>query len=75
MGQMSPTTTEYLPPPELLILTGYTRAGRQSRWLKEKAIPYRRDGSRMIVSRVHVLAWLEGRNVVASGLINWGVIK
>lgn len=75
MGQMSPTITEYLPPPELHILTGYIRAGRQSQWLKEKAIPHKRDGRRLIVSRVHVLAWIEGRNVVVSGGINWELIK
>lgn len=72
---MSPIATEYLPPAELHILTGYARAGRQSKWLQEKTIPHKRDGRRVIVSRIHVLAWIEGRNVVASEGINWALIK
>uniref|UniRef100_UPI00406C248D DUF4224 domain-containing protein n=1 Tax=Rhodoferax sp. GW822-FHT02A01 TaxID=3141537 RepID=UPI00406C248D len=60
--------TEYLSNSELLHLTGYRRAGHQSNWLKERSLPHRTDGPRVIVSRVHVQAWLEGRTVPSSGL-------
>lgn len=66
--------TEYLTPPELHRLTGYARASCQAAWLKEKSVPHRRDGSRVIVSRVHVQSWLEGRTVVSSGL-NLAAVK
>jgi hypothetical protein len=66
--------TEYLTPPELHQLTGYARATSQAAWLKEHAIPHRLDGRRIIVSRVHVQAWLEGRTMVSSGL-NLAAVK
>lgn len=66
---------EYLPPPELHDLTGYARAGAQAAWLKEKGIAHRLDGRRVIVSRVHVRAWLEGRPVVQSLGLNRAAIK
>lgn len=60
--------TEYLPPPELHSLTGYARPGQQAAWLKDKAIPHRVDGKRIIVSREHVRAWLEGKSIATGGL-------
>ncbi len=60
--------TEYLTQAELHQLTGYARPTSQATWLKAKAVPHRLDGRRVIVSRVHVQAWLEGRNVASSGL-------
>ena len=66
---------EYLPQPELYILTGYARARAQAVWLKEKGIAHRLDGRRVIVSRLHVRAWLEGRPVVQSTGLNLGAIK
>lgn len=60
--------SEYLPPVELHTLTGYARTSAQASWLKERGIPHRVDGRRVIVSREHVRAWLEGRNIVSSGL-------
>lgn len=60
--------SEYLPPGELHTLTGYARPTAQASWLKEHGIPHRVDGRRVIVSREHVRAWLEGRNIVSSGL-------
>lgn len=67
--------TEYLPPPELHALTAYARATQQAEWLLEHGIPHRMDGKRVIVSRVHVQAWLEGRTVVQSVGINWAAVK
>ena len=75
MSRLSSTMTEYLPPKELHLLTGYARVSGQSKWLQEKAIPHRRDGSRLIVSRIHVRAWLEQRSTVSSAGINWAAIR
>lgn len=66
---------EYLDSAELHRLTGFGRARAQAAWLQDKNVPHRQDGRRVIVSRVHVLAWLEGINVVASQGINWAAIK
>lgn len=60
--------TEFLSNEELHQLTGYARPTAQASWLKEKSIAHKTDGRRVIVSRVHVQAWLEGRNVVFGGL-------
>ena len=51
---------EYLSIQELHQLTGYARSGQQSAWLKFRGIPFKQDGARIIVSRVHVQGWLEG---------------
>lgn len=60
--------SEYLTTIELHQLTGYARGTSQSSWLLEHRIPHRLDGRRVIVSRMHVQAWLEGRTVVTPGL-------
>ena len=60
---------------ELHQITGLARPGKQSEWLKERSIPHRVDGTRVIVSRVHVLAWLEGRTIVSSTGLNLAGIK
>lgn len=67
--------TEYLSPGELHSLTGYARSGQQAEWLAVKGIPNRLDGKRVIVSRVHVQAWLEGRTVASSSGLNLAGIK
>jgi hypothetical protein len=66
--------TEYLNPPEIHQLTGYARSGQQAGWLKERGIPHRQDGSRIIVSRVHVQAWLEGKHTISSSGPNWAKV-
>lgn len=66
---------EFLTSPELHQLTSYSHAEKQAAWLKEKAIPHRVDGRRLIVSREHVRAWLEGRTVVTSTGPNWSALK
>ena len=60
--------TEYLSPPELHQLTGYARATSQASWLKDRGVSHRLEGRRVIASRIHVQAWLEGRSIVSSGL-------
>ena len=54
--------TEYLNGPELHQLTGYARKQQQSDWLKERGMPHKLDNGRVIVSRIHVQAWLEGKH-------------
>lgn len=67
--------SEYLSPGELHSLTGYARSGQQSDWLAAQGIPKRLDGKRVIVSREHVRAWLEGRTVASSNGLNLAAIK
>lgn len=66
---------EFLDGPELQALTGYSRAKEQAVWLKERSIPHRQEGSRVIVSRVHVRQWLEGRELVVGDGVNWGALN
>ncbi len=65
---------EFLAPDELGDLTGAKPVDTRENWLKEHGIPYRRDGRRLIVSRFHARAWLEGRAVVASSGPNWSAV-
>lgn len=66
--------TEYLNQPEIHQLTGYARSGQQAAWMKDRCIPHRLDGSRIIVSRVHVQAWLEGKHTISSNGPDWARI-
>lgn len=65
---------EYLPPPELHALTGRVQPSKQAVWLKDHAIPHQVDGKRIIVSRVHVQSWLEGK-IVVSGGVNFAAMR
>ena len=67
--------SEYLTRTELHSLTDYARSAEQTAWLTEKNIPHLLDGKRVIVSRVHVMARLEGRIVASSSGLNLGAIK
>jgi Domain of unknown function (DUF4224) len=69
------TTPELYDPTETTRLTGAARAATQAAWLKQNGIPHRVDGKRVIVSREHVRAWLEGRTVQQSTGPNWGALK
>lgn len=51
---------------ELRDLTGRARRTDQEEWLRERGIPYRWDGVRLLVSCSVVDAWLSGREVVPS---------
>ncbi len=66
---------EYLTSPELHQLTGYARASSQCTWLREKGLPFRQDGKRLIVSREHIRAWLEGRPTIVSSGPNWAAVS
>jgi len=67
--------TEYLNTQELHALTGYARGAQQAAWLKIHSIPHKKDGSRVIVSRVHVQSWLEGKPVLSRGGMNVAAIR
>ncbi|MDR6216237.1 DUF4224 domain-containing protein [Paracidovorax wautersii] len=67
--------SEYLSGPELHQLTGYARCSQQAAWLKFRSIPHKLDGARVIVSRVHVQSWLEGKTVIARGGMNVAAIR
>ena len=68
-------TSEYLTRTELYGLTDYARCAEQAAWLANKNIPHLIDGKRVIVSRVHVMARIEGRIVASSSGLNLGAIK
>lgn len=67
--------SEFLSPQELHDLTGFARAAELVDWLKDHHIPHQRDGKRVIVSRVHARAWLEGREAVASNAPNLSALN
>lgn len=67
--------TEYLSTQELHALTGYARSAQQAAWLKFRGIPHKPDGTRIIVSREHVRAWIEGRPVLARSGMNVAAIR
>jgi len=66
---------EFLKPAALHDLTGFARAAEQQEWLKAHGIPHQRDGRRVIVSRFHARAWLEGKEVVTSNGPNWAALN
>lgn len=74
-GMLNMTQPEFLTRDELVTLTNRHRAGHQASWLRDHGIPYRLDGTRVIVSRVHTRAWLEGRAPTASGGLNWAAAR
>jgi hypothetical protein len=65
---------EFLAADELRTLTGCKPVAKQDAWLRDNGIPHRRDGSRLIVCRAHVRAWVEGRPVVSSNGPNWSAV-
>ena len=71
---MSDAKPEFLDKAELHQLTGAARVKAQAAWLKAEAIPHKVAGERVIVSRLHVRAWLEGRAVVSSSGPNWAAV-
>ena len=57
---------DFLSQGDLHDLTGYVKPAQQADWLTEHGIPHRRDGGRIIVSRIHARDWLAGRPVTAT---------
>ena len=72
---MGGTPSEYLSVGELRDLTGSARALTQKRWLDSREVPNKLDVRRVIVSRIHVQAWLEGRLLKSSNGPNWNALK
>ena len=66
--------SEFLEPDELKRLTDCTPSTKQDAWLTEQGIPHKVDRKRVIVSREHVRAWLEGRPLRSSNGPNWGAV-
>lgn len=68
--------SEFLEPEELKDLTGCAPASKQDEWLTEHGIPHRVDlkRKRVIISREHVRAWLEGRPLHSSKGPNWSAV-
>ena len=65
---------EYLSATELHSLTDYAHPSKQSAWLKDHGIPHMVDGKRVIVSRLHVQARIEGRSAPVSAGPNWAAV-
>ena len=65
---------EYLSATELHSLTDYAQASKQAHWLKDHGIPHMLDGRRVIVSRVHVQARIEGRSTPTNTGPNWAAV-
>lgn len=66
---------ELMSPREVREATGKARPGQQAEWLTERGVPHRLDGRRIILSRAHFRAWLEGKIVPKTSGINWGAVR
>lgn len=67
--------SEFLSAAELRELTGYTHARQQAEWLSERGIPHKLEARRVVLSRVHVRGWLEGRPMVSGGGVNLAAVR
>lgn len=75
MGAVAERVDELMSDAEVVHLTDASRAPKQSAWLAEHKIPHQVDGRRVLVSRFHVRAWLEGRLLAASTGPNWDAMN
>lgn len=66
---------EYLSNQELSRLTGNSENRGKSRWLQGQSIPFKEDGRRLIVSRLHVQKWLEGKITLTHSGMNLSAIR
>lgn len=57
---MEVVAPEILSADEIRDVTGYARAAQQAAWLRERCVPHRLEGRRVILSRHHFREWLEG---------------
>lgn len=68
--------SEFLAPQEIRRMTSSMRIDDQENFLHEHGIPHRRIGRRILVSRAHTRAWLEGSTLIRPrGGINLGAIR
>lgn len=75
MDAVAERQSEFLSPSEVRELTDYAHAKQQAEWLTERGIPHKLEARRVVLSRVHVRGWLEGRPMVAGGGVNLGAVK
>ncbi|QKV52360.1 DUF4224 domain-containing protein [Comamonas antarctica] len=66
---------EYLSNQEISRLTGSSENRCKSNWLRGQRIPFKEDGKRLIVSRMHVQQWLEGKPVLTHSGLNLSAIR
>ena len=73
---MEEAMPEFLDKQEIKTLTGYKTNPAASQWLKLKGIPFKfEDGKRLIVSRLHVQRWLEGKTLTPHSGMNISAIR
>lgn len=68
--------SEFLSSKELTDLTGYRQTSGRTNWLARQGIPHRCNGRGVVVSRVHMRQWLEGKSLNANttGGVNFSAI-
>lgn len=67
--------SEFLSAEELRQLTGRARVKAQAEWLHAEGIPFKRGGDGLVVCRIHIRSWVEGRPVVSSGGLDWSTVN
>lgn len=72
--QLAPVS-EFLDKGEMRQLTGRAQVNKQQEWLQSQGVAHRRDGARLIVSRHHVRAWLEGKEARPKREPNWAALN
>lgn len=72
---MEVVAPEILSADEIRDVTGYARAAQQAAWLRERCVPHRLEGRRVILSRHHFREWLEGRSRPVGNGINWSAVR
>lgn len=67
--------TEFLTAAEVKDLTGAAQPDAQEAELQRQALPYKRRGNRVLVSRWHCREWLSGKPVAPSRGINLALVR
>ena len=72
---MEALATEFLSAAEVKDLTGCAKPDDQEAELLRQGLPFKRRGTRVLVSRFHTREWLSGRAVAPSRGINLALVK
>jgi hypothetical protein len=76
MKRPDPEWRELLTPAEVRDLTGCVPRDNQARKLTALGVPFRRDGSRILVNRFHLREWLAGKEFsVRSGGVRLDLVR
>jgi hypothetical protein len=67
--------SEFLSPAEVKDLAGCVARDAQAEKLAALGVPFRRDGSRLIVSRDIARRWTCGESFRMSSGVNWGAVR